>query len=349
MKILVLAGGYSSERNVSLSSGAMVASALRGKGHQVALVDSYLGVEDDQNNLELLFEKEIDQEWTKISTETPDLVQLKKEHPQNKNGMVGKHVLELCQQVDVVFLALHGGSGEDGRLQAMLDIMGIHYTGSDYVGSALAMNKDRAKTIAEKAGVKVPAWTVRTVSKEQIEDVCNQTELPVVVKIPDGGSSIGVYIAHTKEELKEILQKTIGEKLIFEQFIEGREVQMAFLDDRVLPSIEIVVNEGFYDYANKYQPGYAIEKTPADITEEQEKQMGEMLMRVVNALELKVYSRADFIIDANGEIWFIEINTLPGLTKTSLFPQEAAAVGISFADVCEFIAKKALEQKVGNE
>ncbi len=349
MNILVLAGGYSPERNVSLSSGAMIAGALRRKGHNAALIDSYIGVGDDCG-LEQLYQQEICEEWKSISTAVPDLEALKKAHPECRNALIGPNVLRLAQQADVVFLALHGGCGEDGRLPALLDVLGIHYTGSDYLGSGLAMNKHLTKTAARAAGVRVPDWELRRITDEAaVEQALREVPIPIVVKVIDGGSSIGVYIIRTKEELRSALEENRGAELIFEQYIEGREIQMGFLQDKALPSIEIIVRDDFYNYENKYQKGLALEKTPADILPSQEKEMGEMLLTVAHALHLRVYSRADFIIDREGKIWFIEINTLPGMTQTSLLPQEAAAVGVSFDDLCEIIAEEAWKTKVGTE
>ncbi len=349
MNVLVLAGGYSPERNVSLSSGAMIAGALRKKGYRTALVDSYIGTADDCDLADLL-DEEICEEWKSISTEVPDLDALKEAHPECGNALIGPNVLRLCRQADVVFLALHGGCGEDGRLPALLDVLGVHYTGSDYLGSGLAMNKHLTKVISRSAGVRVPDWEIRRMTDDAaIERAVKEVNVPIVVKILNGGSSIGVYIAKTKEEFSDALQKNRGAVLIFEQYIEGREIQMGFLNDQALPSIEIVVQKDFYNYENKYQKGLAREQTPAEILPEQEKEMSEMLLAVAHALNLHVYSRADFIIDREGKIWFIEINTLPGMTQTSLLPQEAAAAGVSFEDLCEIIVQEAREKKVGSE
>ncbi len=350
MKILVLAGGYSPERNVSLSSGAMIAGALRERGHQVAIIDSYIGVSDQEADIDRLFRKEIPEEWKIISTAVPDLKALKAEHPECKNSLVGPNVLRLCKEADAVFLALHGGSGEDGRIPAALDLLGVHYTGSDYLSSGIAMNKHLTKILAKEAGVSVPAWEMRDITDdESIRTAVREVQLPVVVKIPDGGSSIGVYIVKTVSELCAALEENRGKRLLFEQYIEGREIQMGFLGDRALPSIEITVDREFYNYENKYQKGLAYEKTPADILPSEESRMGQMLLAVAHALSLDTYARADFIIDKNGKIWFIEINTLPGMTPTSLLPQEAEAAGVSFGDLCEQIVNDALRKKTGTE
>ncbi|MCD7885235.1 MAG: D-alanine--D-alanine ligase [Lachnospiraceae bacterium] len=350
MNILVLAGGYSPERNVSLSSGAMIAGALRAKGHQAALIDSYIGVDDADADLQKLCQTEICEDWKAISTDVPDLKALKAAHPECRNRLIGPNVLRLAREADVVFLALHGGSGEDGRIQAALDLMGVHYTGSDYLGSGIAMDKHLTKILAKEAGVAVPAWEMRDITgKESIEAAIREVQLPVVVKIPNGGSSIGVYIVRNTDELQDALEQNIGRRLIFEQYIDGREIQMSFLNGKALPSIEIIVNKEFYNYENKYQKGLAFEQTPASILPSQEKEMGEMLLRVADVLSLRTYARADFIIDGNGKIWFIEINTLPGMTPTSLLPQEAEAAGVSFGDLCEIIIEEAIKKKRGTE
>lgn len=346
MKIVVLAGGLSNERNVSLASGAMVSLALR-KKHDVALLDVFMGVDDDVN-FSILSRQEIPKSWIDISEDVPNFDKIVNNRKYKSNSIIGANVLKICKEADLVFLALHGGAGEDGRIQATLDIFGIPYTGSDYLASALAMNKHLTKQLVKSVGVKTPDWkNVFVNSNDCIEDLVNNIKLPVVVKVPDSGSSIGVFITKTKEELRNALQFNMGSNVIIEQFINGREIQMAFLGDRALPSIEILANSEFYNYSSKYQRGIATEICPADITKEQEEEMGKMLMKVVDVLNLYTYSRADFIIDKDGNIWFIEINSLPGMTSTSLVPQEAVAANIEFSDLCEVIVNDGIKRKVG--
>ncbi len=347
MKVLVIAGGFSNERNVSLASGAMCAKALRERGHQVALVDLFMG-EQDGVTFEDLTRRPIPEEWYSIAPVQTDLEAVKASRGYESNSVIGHGVLGLCKVADVAFLALHGGAGEDGRLQALLDLYGIPYTGSDYLASGLAMNKDITKSLASEAGVKTPTWQ-RTVVHDQdhVEALMQSLPIPCVVKIPNSGSSVGVYIVHSESELREALEATIGHQVLIEQFIQGREIQMAFFRDRPLPSIEIVPLDEFYTYQSKYSKGAAIETTPADIPPQQEQKMGEALMQVAHALKLYSYARADFIIDEAGEIWFIEINTLPGMTPTSLVPQEAAAAGYEFGAFCEMIIQDALARSYG--
>ena len=311
MKIVVLAGGLSPERNVSLSTGTMVTEALRGQGHRAALVDLYFGLEDDASP-----------------------------------SLFGPNVLELCRLADVVFLALHGACGEDGRVQAAFDLLGIPYTGAGYLGSAIAMDKDLTKRLVADV-VNTPGWKMVDVRAEDIDGLVASARLPLVVKPVASGSSIGVSIVHTPEELRRALTDALalGGRTVLEEYVKGRELQVGILEDEALPAIEIIPKQGFYDYENKYQPGAAEEVCPADISPETEAKLRSAAVRVYETLGLSVYSRADFILDGAGEIWFLEINTLPGMTPTSLLPQEAAAVGIGYSALCERIVHASLKAR----
>lgn len=346
MKIVVLAGGLSNERNVSLASGAMITKALR-ENHEVALVDMFLGVEDGVS-FKALSKREIPNDWINVSENVPTFDEIINRRKYKSNSIIGNNVIEICKEADLVFLALHGGSGEDGRIQATLDMLGISYTGSDYLASALAMSKDLTKELVRNVGIRTPDWEkVFVIDNDYIEEIISRTKLPVVVKVPNSGSSVGVFIVNNKDEFRKALSSNIGTYVIIEEFINGREIQMAFLGDEPLPSIEIISNREFYNYSSKYQKGVALEVTPAGITKEQEIEMGKMLMKIVNTLNLYTYSRADFIIDSEGKIWFIEINSLPGMTQTSLLPQEAQAIGINFVDLCQTIVKYGVNRSVG--
>ncbi|MDR3728782.1 MAG: D-alanine--D-alanine ligase [Oscillospiraceae bacterium] len=347
MKIVVLAGGLSPERNVSLSSGSMICQALRQRGHQVAFVDMFFGTEGYEGSLEDLFSAPLPEDLKKVGREAPDLKAVRASRRQGGNSMFGKGVLELCAMADVVFLALHGQCGEDGRVQAAFDLLGIPYTGSGYLGSGIAMDKDLTKRLVAPLGVLTPKWKTVSYDAADIDALTEDTELPCVVKPIDSGSSIGVCIARTREELRQALEQglALGGRSVIEQYIAGREVQIAVLEDRALPSIEIVPKQGFYDYANKYQPGAAEEICPAPIPAEVEEKLGKAALTVFRALGLSVYSRADFILAEDGNVYFLEINTLPGMTPTSLVPQEAAAVGIDYGTLCEQILTASLEAR----
>ena len=345
MKIVVLAGGLSPERNVSLSSGAMVCEALRSQGHKAALLDLFFGLEG-KDPAEDPYEAPVPQKLKKVSPQAPDLAEVRKSRKDRSPSAIGPGVLELCAGADMVFLALHGSCGEDGRIQATLDLLGVHYTGSGYLGSAMAMDKDLTKRLVADQVV-TPRWETVTVTRSNKGELLARTALPVVVKPLDSGSSIGVYIAHTAGELDEALEASIarGGRTVLEEYVQGREIQVGILEDRALPSIEIIPKQGFYDYANKYQPGAAEEICPAPIPAEWEERIGRDALAVFRAVGLSVYARADFIVKEDGTPCFLEINTLPGMTPTSLVPQEAAAVGISYGQLCQTILEASLRAR----
>ena len=342
MDIIVLAGGLSPERNVSLSSGTKVCQALRARGHRAALVDLYLGTE---KTAEELYAAPL--ELSAIDRQAPDLERVKASRKGGEDGQFGPNVLSLCKGADVVFLALHGACGEDGRVQAAFDLLGIPYTGSGYLGSAIAMDKDLTKRVAAPLGVLTPKWRSLVVTEDNMASLTETLDLPCVVKPVDSGSSIGVSIAHDRSELAQALKAAaaLGGRTVIEEYIAGREIQVGILEGKALPSIEIIPKAGFYDYENKYQPGAAEEICPAPIPKEWEERLAKATETVFNALGLSVYSRADFIVTEDGTAWFLEINTLPGMTPTSLVPQEAEAVGISYGELCERIINASLKAR----
>ena len=344
MKIVILAGGLSPERNVSLSSGSMVCQALRDRGHQVALVDLFFGLEDHKGEPEELFNAPIPDSFKKVSRQAPDLEQVRASRKWKDASAIGPGVLELCKKADVVYLGLHGACGEDGRIQAALDLLGVPYTGSGYLSSAIAMDKDLTKRlVADK--VVTPQWMRVDLTEEQLDGLVEEVSLPAVIKPVDSGSSIGVFIANDKAELRHALEESVklGGRVVIEQYIKGREIQVAVLNGKPLPSIEITPKEGFYDYENKYQPGAALEVCPAPIPAEWEERIGKAAVAVFETVGLSVYARADFIVTEDGTPYFLEINTLPGMTPTSLVPQEAAAVGMDYGTLCEMIIRSSLE------
>lgn len=347
MKIAVLAGGLSPERNVSLSSGTMITQALRGLGHRAAMVDLYFGLENYTGCVEDYFDAPLSEAGKKVDPRAPDLDAIKASRKDKSKSQFGDRVLDLCKQADIVFLALHGTCGEDGRIQAAFDLMGIPYTGSGYLSSALAMDKDLTKRLIAGLGVETPAWRRVNYTEKDVDHLTSTTSVPCVVKPVDSGSSIGVAIAHSKKELRKALLEGLafGGRCVLEQYVAGREIQVGILGDRALPSIEIIPKTGFYDYKNKYQPGAAEEICPSPIPEAWETEVRAAAMTVYHALGLSVYSRADFILDTAGVPWFLEINTLPGMTPTSLVPQEAAVVGIDYAALCQEIIERSLQER----
>ena len=238
--------------------------------------------------------------------------------------------------------------GEDGRIQATLDLLGVPYTGAGYLSSAIAMDKDLTKRLVSEYVI-TPQWRTVRYTEGDIARLVSETKLPCVVKPVANGSSVGVSIAHTGAELKKALEECLqfGAQVVLEQYISGREIQVGIIAGKALPSIEIIPKTGFYDYANKYQAGAAEEICPSPIPEDWEMRVRTATETVYRLIGLSVYSRADFIVTPDGTPYFLEINTLPGMTKTSLLPQEAAAVGIGYEELCEKIVEESLKQKRG--
>ena len=343
MKIVVMCGGLSMERDVSITSSTKICRALRAMGHQAVLVDMYFGLEDIDTPVEQLFDNLPPIADAHVSEGIPDLEAVKASRKWKSRSKVGKGVFELCALADVVFLGLHGACGEDGRIQAALDLLGVPYTGSGCVGSALAMDKDLTKQLARAAGVRTPEWHIFHYAEEDVDAICRKVHLPCVVKPVDSGSSIGVSIARTEDELRAALEENrkLG-RVIVEQYVKGREIDVGVLDGVSLPSIEIIPKTGFYDYKNKYQAGATTEICPSPIDRGTEVELRAMALKVHQLLGLGSYSRSDYIVDEQGDVYFIEINTLPGMTPTSLMPQEAAAVGVDFETLCRRIIAAAV-------
>lgn len=340
MKIVVLAGGTSTERDVSLSSGTMIYNALKEKGHRAILLDVFLGYEGD---VEHIFESEED--WTReigaVKEQNPDIEKIRAMRPDGDKVFFGPNVLAVCQSADIVFLALHGENGENGKVQACFDLMGIKYTGTDYVSSALCMDKGLTKEIFASFHIPTP-WGV-TLKKGETDK--KEVSFPCVVKACCGGSSVGVYIVQDEKEYEKAKEAAFlyDNEIIIEQYIKGREFSVGVMEGRALPVIEIAPINGFYDYKNKYQAGSTVETCPAMLNEEKTKEMKGYAEAVFKALRLKNYARMDFMMNEKEEIYCLEANTLPGMTPTSLLPQEAAAEGISYGDLCEEIIRISLK------
>ena len=339
MKIVVLAGGYSPEREVSLTSGSLIANALIENGHRVLLLDVYVGMRKLPADVDSLFAT-APYPVHRVGDSVPNLEALRAEC-QNGDALIGANVLYLCSLADKTFLALHGSMGENGQLQATLDTHGIRYTGSGYLGSAVAMDKDLSKRLMRDAGIPTPDWVYFDVKNGKIDQVIEKIGFPAVVKPCDCGSSVGVSMAENEEELACALQVVSewGRYALIEKKIIGRELTVGVINGEALPSVEILPpEESFYDYKNKYQ-GTTREICPAPIPRETEKQIGELALRTFDALRLGGYARFDFMMDDCGGLWCLEANSLPGMTPTSLLPQAASALGISYRKLCEMIVQ----------
>ncbi len=350
MNIVVLAGGLSPERNVSLSSGSLISAALRRRGHRVCLLDVYEGINSVPENMLDLFTTE-NSEIFKVGTAAPTPEELAELRARNggRTELVGPNVLALCKAADVAFLALHGDMGENGQLQATLDVFDVTYTGSGYVGSLLAMNKDVAKKLLRADGILTPDWIKFEVGDDIDVTVASARKIgyPLIVKPCSCGSSVGVSMVDTPEELSAALDAAAKyeSSILIEKRIFGREFTQGYVGGEVLPPVEIIPHCGFYDYANKYIAGATEEICPAPITDEELVRMSDATKRGFLALNLADYARFDYIMDEKGDFYCLEANTLPGMTPTSLLPQEAKATGVDYDTLCEKLALLAIKKK----
>jgi D-alanine-D-alanine ligase len=332
MKITVLMGGTSSERNVSLASGIRIVLALRERGHTVISLDPARGVISAAEEREL--------STGKVGTEPPSLESLSK----FAEGTFLSNLTSMkeIKDADVAFLALHGGQGEDGTIQALLDMAHVRYTGSGHLSSALAMDKDLSKKLFRAADVKTAEWLMAPVTVEQVEGMLG---LPVIVKPSKQGSTVGLSLVKKREDLAPAIAEAskYDDEVMIERFIPGRELTVGVLGDIALPVGEILPKHEIYDYECKYTAGMAVEEFPAQISPEATERVQQQALAAFKALKLKGYSRIDFRMTAGGEFYCLEANTLPGMTELSLIPQGAAAMGIKFPELCERIVRLALE------
>ncbi len=343
MKIVVLAGGLSTERVVSLVTGSSVCRALRENGHRAILVDLFLGVGTLPENVETLFDAPDGLcPDARIETAAPDIEAVKKSRKDQSQRLFGPNVLELCAMADIVFMGLHGQDGEDGRVQATFDLLGIRYTGGGYLASGLAMDKSMTKRIMDSVGIPTAPWRdIPAYTEAEIPALTEELEVPCAVKVVNGGSSIGVALPDTKAELAKALREMLhyGSHILVEKKIHGRELTVGVLGQRALPAVEIVPAVKEFDYTAKYQAGGAQEICPAPITPQQQEEVGALALKLHHALGLEVYSRTDFLLDEDGKFWCLEVNSLPGMTAASLVPKEAAAIGMSYNELCEEIVR----------
>lgn len=339
MKIAVVCGGVSHERDVSLSGGVEIARALRGQSHAVALLDLFLGWPESSDRGEEIFTREEAGISPVVGEKDPDLEAIRSLRP--GQGLIGPRVLEICRQADIVFLALHGEEGENGKLQAYFDLHGVPYTGSGYLGSALAMDKSLSKTLLQAAGIPVPEGMV--LQRGQAHGTIGW---PCVVKPCSGGSSVGTTIVRSPEDYGRALELAFSyeERVLVERYIPGRELTVGILEGKAMPVTEIIPKSGFYDYKNKYQPGLTQETCPARLTSEQTAAVQTLAVRAFGVLHMQAYGRFDFILGKDGVYYCLEGNTLPGMTPTSLIPCMGRAMGMSYGQLCERLVEASLKK-----
>ncbi|MCL2293504.1 MAG: D-alanine--D-alanine ligase [Spirochaetes bacterium] len=332
MKIAVIFGGASAERDVAIASGAQVFKALKARAHDVIAVDTAKGILDKEEEKAFLEStvKEAPPATSKLSFIRDGL---------SKFISSGK-----LKEIDVCFLALHGGAGEDGRIQGYLDINGIPYTGSTHMPSCYAMDKEVAKLLFRSSGVPTPDWLMAPASIAEIE---TKLGLPVVVKPSREGSTVGLTVVKNADDYNAAIKFALqyDTEVVIEKFIPGREFTVGILENQALGVGEIIPKfSEIFDYKSKYQKGGAEEIFPAQISIEKTELIREIGLKAHKALKMEDYSRVDFRMDPEGNVWCLEVNALPGMTSTSLLPQSAAVMGISFPDLCEMICTLALKR-----
>ena len=336
MRIAVLMGGTSDERTVSLSSGAQVARALRDAGHDVVAVDTARGVIAPEEERALI--------ESGVRVAPPSATELSVLDPGQTVALTRAPEVG---DVDVFFVALHGGSGEDGTVQALLDVAGVAYTGSDRLGCSLAMDKEVSKRLFRDAGIPTPLWMTGSPTPEEVE---SKLGLPVIVKVASGGSSLRLVLAHDRAELAAAIEESRGwgDVVLFEQYHRGREFTVGVVDGKALPVGEIIPAHELFDYECKYQPGLAEEVFPADIDDGLAQRIQRLAVQAHATLRLRDYSRIDFVVDAKGVPWCLEANACPGMTANSLLPKAARAAGIAFPQLCDRIAGLARTRRSGH-
>jgi D-alanine-D-alanine ligase len=332
MRIAVLFGGTSEERDVSIASAAQIIPALRALGHDVFAVDTATGRLPPADEQQLL--------TSGVAPKPPSGAAIERMRGRALPFSPGTFDV---RSVDVVFLALHGGAGEDGRLQAVLDLAGLAYTGSNHIASAVAMDKDLSKRLFRSADVPTADWIMAPTDAAEVERTLGW---PVVVKPSKQGSTVGLSVVRESSELEGAIQvaRRFDDEVMVEKFIAGREFTVAILEGRALPLGEIITPGEIFDYQSKYQIGGAREVFPADLPLAESNILQEYAVRAHRVLKLGAYSRIDFRRDANGAFWCLEANSLPGMTATSLLPQAAKAAGIGFPELLETICKGAIRR-----
>ena len=331
MRIAVLFGGTSEERDVSIASAAQIIPALRAAGHDVVAVDTASGrlrAGDERRLLD-----------TRVAPQPP----AQKSVANIRAAAVTLNTSNIdVRDVDVVFVALHGGAGEDGRLQATLDLAGLPYTGSNYIASAAAMDKDLSKRLFRSVQVPTADWLMAPVA---VEEVTRRLGWPAIVKPNKQGSTVGLTLVRGTAALQPAIDAALqfDDEVMIERFVAGREFTVGILEDCALPVGEIIAPGEVFDYEAKYQPNAAREVFPAEIAPADAQRVQDYALRVHRALKLGVYSRVDFRRDSNGEYWCLEANTLPGMTAMSLLPQAARAAGISFEELLDRICRGAVK------
>ena len=340
MRIVLLAGGDSSERAVSLDSSAAIWQALERLGHEVVCVDPASGLRLTISDGQLL---PLDEE--KIALEGgQNLVAMPE--------VVDFALIPEISEAELVFLGLHGGAGENGSIQNLLEMVGVAYTGSGVTASVAAMDKAIAKHLMRSVGVRTAPFVLCRFGQKKdfpamAKEVLDQMSCPLIVKPNDGGSTVGLSKVTKAEGLVAALELAADEthSVLVEQFIAGRELTVAVLDGEALPVVEIRPKSGLYDYEAKYTKGKTEYIAPAEIEPKVAEAVRAAAEKVYDVIGAAGLARVDFILNEQNEFYCLELNTLPGMTELSLSPMAAKAVGMSFDQLIERIVAAGLRMK----
>ena len=331
MRIAVLLGGVSVERDVSFASGRGVVNALRESGHDVIPIDPAFGAKQPANLNDRIAQA--------VQPDPPSLDELAKLSSRSLVECINSTLLD---KIDLVFIALHGKWGEDGTIQALLEMRGIRYTGSGVLASALAMDKAMSKVMFQHFGVLTADWfrADATVAMDAVRNEADRIGYPLVVKPNDGGSTVGLTVVQQPGAALDRaveLSRQYSDVALLEKFIDGRELTVAIVGDAVLPVIEIRPKGGIYDYHHKYTKGMTEYICPAPLPDHMTQAVSEQSLLAFRSLGCSGFGRVDFRVNSDGDIYCLEVNTIPGMTGTSLVPKAAAAAGWSFPALCENI------------
>ncbi len=336
-RVTVLTGGSTPERDVALAGSAQVVAALREDGHAVSIVDTVSGPLSASAEADLLTGVVDREPPTPLELEALRLKEL------------GPRLAEIAEikEADIVFLVLHGRQGEGGELQALLDLAEVPYTGTDALGSGIAMAKDIAKRLMRQAGIRTPDWVMWPASAEAIDTL----GWPLIVKPSRVGSSVGLRVVDTEKDLESAIEhaKIYDDDVMIEQLIRGRELTVGVLGDEALAVGEIIPQHDIFDYECKYTPGMTQEIFPADLPTATAATIRASAAETHRVMRLRDMSRIDFILSTEGNLHCLEANTLPGLTSTSLLPQSAEAAGISFRQFCTTLCDLAVDRCRGTK
>ena len=338
MRIAVLFGGISPERNVSIAGGKSVVNALKTLNHTVLPIDPAFGANGLRTEDELSSPEKY-----------PTLDELAQYHTKNLIDCINS---ELFDNIDIAFLVLHGVNGEDGKIQALLELRGIPYTGSKIKASAVSIDKIASKVMFSAAGIPTPPWiTIHDYEAGNFDiykEVRDELGEHIVVKPNEQGSTIGITIVNSGnlDDIHSAVEEALkySKTVCVEKFIEGRELTVGILGKEALPVIEIIAEDGFYDYKHKYSKGHTEYICPADLSPDIEEFTQNMAISAYQILGCSGFARADFRLDDEGQPYLLEMNTIPGFTATSLVPMAAASIGIEFPELCERIINITLDK-----